>query len=66
MRWRKRLKKYNEGDEKKLQADIEREGGLEKGDMTAMIIAALKTLVPVCLLVLVGLALIVMLIFRAF
>ncbi len=41
---RKRLKKYREGDEKKLQEDIERMGGLEKGDFTAMVIAALTTI----------------------
>ena len=31
MLWRKRLKKYKEGDEKQLQSDIEKMGGLEKG-----------------------------------
>lgn len=51
---RKRLKKYREGDEKKLQEDIERMGGLEKGDFTAMVIAALTTIVPICLLILLG------------
>ena len=51
---RKRLKKYREGDEKKLQEDIERMGGLEKGDFTAMVIAALSTIVPICLLILLG------------
>lgn len=51
---RKRLKKYREGDEKKLQEDIERMGGLEKGDFTAMLIAALTTIVPICLLILLG------------
>lgn len=61
MFWRKRLKKYKEGDEKELQNEIEKGGGLEKGDMTAMIIAALKTFVPICLLILVGLSLLTML-----
>lgn len=51
---RKRLKKYREGDEKKLQEDIERMGGLEKGDFTAMVIAALTTIVPICLLIILG------------
>ena len=51
---RKKLKKYREGDEKKLQEDIERMGGLEKGDFTAIVIAALTTIVPICLLVLLG------------
>ena len=51
---RKKLKKYREGDEKKLQEGIERIGGLEKGDFTAMVIAALTTIVPICLLVLLG------------
>ena len=54
MFFRKKLKKYREGDEKKLQEDIERMGGLEKGDFTAMVIAALTTIVPICLLVLLG------------
>lgn len=61
MFWRKRLKKYKEGDEKELQNEIEKGGGLEKGDLTAMIIAALKTFVPICLLILVGLSLLTML-----
>ena len=51
---RKRLKKYRDGDEKKLQEDIDRMGGLEKGDFTAMVIAALTTIVPICLLILLG------------
>ena len=54
MFFRKKLKKYREGDEKKLQEDIEKMGGLEKGDFTAMVIAALTTIVPICLLVLLG------------
>lgn len=61
MFWRKKLKKYKEGDEKELQNEIEKGGGLEKGDLTAMIIAALKTFVPICLLILVGLSLLTML-----
>ena len=62
MLWRKRLKKYKEGDEKQLQSDIEKMGGLEKGDFAARVIAALKTIVPVCLLVLLGITGLAMLI----
>lgn len=62
MLWRKRLKKYKEGDEKQLQSDIEKMGGLEKGDFAAMVIATLKTIVPVCLLVLLGITGLAMLI----
>lgn len=64
MFFHKKLKKYKEGDEKKLQADIEKEGGLEKNDFAAMVIAALTTIVPVCLLVLLGLCLLTMLLFN--
>ena len=60
---RKKLKKYREGDEKKLQEDIEKMGGLEKGDFTAMVIAALTTIVPICLLVLLGIVGIAYLVF---
>ena len=63
---RKRLKKYREGDEKKLQEDIERMGGLEKGDFTAMVIAALTTIVPICLLILLGIVGIGYLVFYVF
>ena len=37
-------------------------GGLEKGDFAAMVIVALKTIVPVCLLVLLGITGLAMLI----
>ena len=66
MFWRKRLKNLDETDENKLKNDIDRAGGLEKGDLKAMIIAALTTIVPVCLLVLLVISLIAMWIFGVF
>ena len=66
MFWRKRLKNLDETDENKLKNDIDRAGGLEKGDLNAMIIAALTTIVPVCLLVLLVISLLAMWIFGVF
>lgn len=66
MFWRKRLKHLDETDENKLKNDIDRAGGLEKGDLKAMIIAALTTIVPVCLLVLLVISLLAMWIFGVF
>lgn len=66
MFWRKRLKTLDETDENKLKIDIDRAGGLEKGDLKAMIIAALTTIVPVCMLVLLVISLLAMWIFGVF
>lgn len=66
MFWRKRLKSLDKTDENKLKSDIDRAGGLEKGDLKAMIIAALTTIVPVCLLVLLVISLLAMWIFGVF
>lgn len=66
MFWRKRLKNLDETDENKLKSGIDRAGGLEKGDLKAMIIAALTTIVPVCLLVLLVISLLAMWIFGVF
>lgn len=66
MFWRKRLKNLDKTDENKLKSDIDRAGGLEKGDLKAMIIAALTTIVPVCLLVLLVISLLAMWIFGVF
>lgn len=66
MFWRKRLKNLDETDENKLKSDIDRASGLEKGDLKAMIIAALTTIVPVCLLVLLVISLLAMWIFGVF
>ena len=66
MFWRKRLKNLDETDENKLKSDIDRAGGLEKGDLKAMIIAALTTIVPVRLLVLLVISLLAMWIFGVF
>ncbi len=66
MFWRKRLKNLDETDENKLKSDIDRAGGLEKGDLKAMIIAALTAIVPVCMLVLLVISLLAMWIFGVF
>ena len=66
MFWRKRLKNLDETDENKLKNDIDRAGGLEKDDLKAMIIAALTTIVPICLLVLLVISLLAMWIFGVF
>lgn len=66
MFWRKRLKNLDETDENKLKNNIDRAGGLEKGDLKAMIIAALTTIVPVCMLVLLVISLLAMWIFGVF
>ena len=48
----KLIKKPNLEKEKELRDQIEREGGLEKKDMPAMIIAAMITILPVAVLAL--------------
>lgn len=63
MFFRKRLKKYDKEKEEKLRNDIESDGGLEKNDVKAMILAALTTIVPVCLAVLLALAFLTLWIF---
>lgn len=62
MMWWKRLKKPNPEEEKKLREDIQKEGGLEKKDLPAMILSALITILPVCILVLGGFGLLILLI----
>ncbi len=56
MFFRKRLKQYDKEEERKKMEEIENAGGLEKKDMPAMILSALFTIVPVCLLVLLGIS----------
>ncbi len=48
----KLLKKPDPEKEKKLREQIEEEGGLEKGDIPAMIISALLIIVPIALVLL--------------
>lgn len=62
---RKKLKKWNKNDEDKLKEEIEKDGGLEKGDIPAMTFSALATILPVCVLVLGAFALLILLIFGA-
>jgi len=48
----KKLKKPDPNAEKKLREEIEAHGGLEKGDLPAMILSAMLTFIPVAALVL--------------
>ena len=41
------LKKYDPEREKELREEIEREGGIEKKDMPAMILSAYLTFMPI-------------------
>lgn len=59
--WWKHLKKDNREKQEKLQQELKNEGGLEKKDMPAMILAALGVILPVVLLVLALLALLILL-----
>lgn len=47
----KKLKKFDPEQEKTLRDEIEANGGLEKNDMKAMIIAALLTIMPIAIAV---------------
>lgn len=58
MLWWKRLKKDDPEKMEKFKDEIEKEGGLEKYDMFAMIVSALLVLVPVALVVLIVMILI--------
>lgn len=58
MFFRKRLKKYDPEKEAELRSQIEKEGGLEKNDLLAMVISAMIVLIPVALGVLLLLVLI--------
>lgn len=53
----KKLKKYDPVKEQELYDEIQANGGLEKNDMKAMIIAAMITILPFALVVLVVLVL---------
>ena len=48
----KKLKKYDPEKEQELRNEIEKNGGLEKGDGIAMVLSALLVIVPAALLVL--------------
>ncbi len=48
----RRLKKFDPEKERELRNEIEANGGLEKGDMPAMLISAFLVFVPAALLVL--------------
>ena len=47
----KKLKKYDPDAEQALRDEIEANGGLEKNDMKAMILAALLTILPVVVVI---------------
>ena len=48
----KKLKKPDPKAEQKLRDDIEKYGGLEKGDVPAMLLSAFLTIIPLALAVL--------------
>ena len=48
----KRLKKPDPKAEEKLREQIKENGGLEKGDLPAMILSALLTIMPVAIIIL--------------
>ena len=58
MFFKKRLKKFDPKDEENLLNEIESGGGVEKGDVPAMIISAFLVFIPAALLVLGVLALV--------
>ena len=58
MFWKKRLPKDNPEKREALKDEVEKEGGLEKQDMFAMILSALIVIVPIALIVLIVVCLI--------
>ena len=46
-KWKRAFRKPNKQAEQKLRDDIEQEGGLEKGDLPAMLISAFLVIFPV-------------------
>ncbi len=58
MFFKKRLKKFDPKDEENLANEIEAGGGVEKGDVAAMLISAFLVFIPVALLALGVLALV--------
>ena len=58
MFWQKRLKPDDPAKREELLNEIQRQGGLEKHDLLAMILAGLGVLLPVCLVVLIVIVLI--------
>ena len=51
-KWKKILKKPDRQKEADLREQIEQAGGLEKGDLPAMILSALLVFVPIALIAL--------------
>ena len=62
-KWKRAFRKPNKQVEQKLRDDIEQEGGLEKGDLPAMLISAFLVIFPVAVGVLLLLCLFGWLIF---
>ena len=58
MFWQKRLKPDDPAKREELLNEIQRQGGLEKHVLLAMILAGLGVLLPVCLVVLIVIVLI--------
>lgn len=51
--------------EKKLKKEIANEGGFEKKDTLAMLLSAFFTIFPICAMIVIGLGLFVLWLFRA-
>ena len=62
-KWKRAFRKPNKQAEQKLRDDIEQEGGLEKGDLPAMLFSAFLVIFPVAVGVLLLLCLFGWLIF---
>ena len=63
MRWRRIFKKPDKEAEKRLREELEREGGVEKKDIPAMILSAYLVFIPIALGLLLLLYLLVKLFF---
>lgn len=53
MFWKKRLPKDDPEKREALKNEVEKEGGLEKNDLPAMILSALIVILPIALIVLI-------------
>lgn len=65
MRNKKFFNKKSKEKEEKLNQEIDENGGLEKKDMLAMVLSAFLTIFPICTLIIIGLGLLVLWLFKA-
>ena len=65
MRNKKFFNKKSKEKEEKLNQEIDENGGLEKKDMLAMVLSAFLTIFPICALIIIGLGLLVLWLFKA-